>query len=127
VVVGEQLAGRAGAALNLYWLIGILAVACLSVLALLRGMRRLGLRTQFVILAAMGVSVGFLFLVMVQAPRFPEWFGVLLIAIVFFASTFGTRIFLRSLAVEDRRAEDEARAELPESRASGIQSPGARS
>lgn len=126
-MVGEQIAVRPGAVLSLGWLIGVLVAALLAVLALLWGMRRLSLRTQFVILAAMGVSLGFLLLVIVQTPRLPLWFGVLLIAIVFFASTFGTRIFLRSLTAEDKQADEEARANLPESRRSEIHIPGARS
>ncbi len=113
--------------MTLGWLIGLLAAAFLAVVALLLGMRRLGLRTQFVMLATMGVSLGFLLLVMVQTPRFPLWLGVLLIAVVFFASIAGTRIFLRSLAAEDRQAENAARADLPESSRSGIQIPGAHS
>ncbi len=85
-------------------LIGALAV----VLVLLAAMRRVSPRKQFVILAAMGVSLGFLLLVMVQEPKFPEWLGALLIAIVFFAGTFGTRIFMRSLAREERLMETAA-------------------
>jgi hypothetical protein len=113
--------------LTLGWLIGLPAAAFVAVVALLQAMRRLSLRTQFVMLATMGVSLGFLLLVMVQTPRFPLWFGVLLIAVVFFASIAGTRIFLRSLATEDREAEDATRADLPEPRPSGIQIPGAHS
>jgi uncharacterized membrane protein len=93
--------------LSVSWLIVVLFGALALVLAVLAAMRRVSPRKQFVILAAMGVSLGFLFLVMVQEPRFPMWFGVLLISVVFFASTFGTRIFLRSLTREDRLVEGE--------------------
>jgi FtsH-binding integral membrane protein len=94
--------------LTVPWLIVVLFGALAMVLALLAAMHRVSPRKQFVILAAMGVSLGFLFLVMVQAPKFPVWFGAMLIAIVFFASTFGTRIFMRSLAREERLLESEA-------------------
>ena len=94
--------------LTLPWLIVVLIGALAVVLVLLAAMHRVSPRKQFVILAALGVSLGFLFLVMVQAPRFPQWFGALLIAIVFFASTFGTRIFMRSLAREERLMERHA-------------------
>jgi hypothetical protein len=50
---------------------------------------------------------------MVQMPQFPQSFGVSLIVVVFIASLFGTRIFLRSMAQEDKKAGDEARNELP--------------
>ena len=59
----------------------------------------------------LGVTIGFIFLVMVQMRWFPMWFGVSLVVIVFIFSLFGTRIFLRSLAQEDKETEDEARAE----------------
>jgi membrane protein implicated in regulation of membrane protease activity len=64
------------------------------------------------VLLGLGVTIGFIFLVMVQMPSFPEWFGVSLIAVVFIASLFGTRIFLRSMSQEDKKTEDEAREEL---------------
>jgi FtsH-binding integral membrane protein len=94
-------------------LIGITMAALLSVLLLVRSMRKLSLRVQFMVLLGLGVSIGFIFLVMVQIPQFPQWFGVSLIVLVFMASLFGTRIFLRSMAQEDKKTEDEARGELP--------------
>jgi hypothetical protein len=94
-------------------LIGITIAALLCVYLLVRSMHKLGLRTQFMVLLGMGVSIGFLLLVMVQMPRFSHWFGVSLIVVVFIAGQFGTRIFLRSMALEDKKTEDEARAELP--------------
>jgi len=92
-------------------LIGISIAALLGVFLLVRSMHRLSLRLQFMVLAGLGVSIGFIFLVMVQMPSFPEWFGVSLMAVVFVASSFGTRIFLRSMSQEDRKTEDEAREE----------------
>jgi FtsH-binding integral membrane protein len=93
-------------------LVGIPIAALVVLFALIRSMRRLGLRAQFMVLLGMGVSIGFILLVMVQRPSFPLWFGVLLMALVMLASTFGTRIFLRSLAQEDRKTQDEAAADL---------------
>jgi hypothetical protein len=93
-------------------LIGISIAALLGVFLLVRSMHRLKLRAQFMVLLGLGVSIGFIFLVMVQMPSFPEWFGVSLIAVVFVASLFGTRIFLRSMSQEDKKTEDEAREEL---------------
>jgi hypothetical protein len=93
-------------------LIGISIAAVLGVFLLVRSMRRLGLRAQFMVLLGMGVTIGFIFMVMVQMAAFPEWLGVSLIVVVFIASLFGTRIFLRSLAQEDKRTEDEAREEF---------------
>ena len=45
----------------------------------------------------------------VQAPHFPDWFGVGLVVLVFIASLFGTRTFLRSLAEDERQEEEAAR------------------
>ncbi|MFZ0581922.1 MAG: hypothetical protein WAN72_20520 [Candidatus Acidiferrales bacterium] len=84
-------------------------------------MHKLSLRVQFMVLLGMGVTIGFIFLVIVQMPSFPEWFGVSLIAAVFMASLFGTRIFLRSMAREDKKTEDDARADY----LSGRSDPGA--
>jgi FtsH-binding integral membrane protein len=94
-------------------LIGITIAALLCVFLLVRSMHRLSLRVQFMVLLGLGVSIGFLFLVMVQLPQVRQWFGVSLIVVVFMASLFGTRIFLRSMAQEDKKTEDQARAELP--------------
>jgi hypothetical protein len=101
-------------------LIAITIAALLFVFVLVRSMRKLGLRMQFMVLLGMGVTIGFIFLVMVQLPSFPHWFGVALMVMVFIASQFGTRIFLRSMAQEDKKTEDEARAEYP----SGVELPG---
>ena len=92
-------------------LIGISIAALLGVFLLVRSMHRLSLRAQFMVLLGLGVTIGFIFLVMVQMPSFPMWFGVSLVVIVFVASLFGTRISLRSLSQEDKKTEDEARAE----------------
>ena len=63
------------------------------------------------ILLGLGLSIGFIFLVMVQMPATPMWLGISLVTVVFIASLFGTRIFLRSLAQEEREEEDRVRRE----------------
>jgi hypothetical protein len=75
--------------------------AAAGVFLLIRGMHRLSLRAQFLVLLALAVLIGFIFLVMVQMPGVPMWFGIALLSIVFVESLFGTRIFLRSLAQEE--------------------------
>jgi L-lactate permease len=86
-------------------------VALALVFLLVRSMHRLRLRAQFLVLLGLGVAISFILLVMVQSPHFPEWFGVGLIVLVFIASLFGTRTFLRSLAEDERQEEDAARQE----------------
>lgn len=105
-------------------LIGITIAALLCVYLLVRSMHRLTLRMQFMVLLGLGVSIGFIFLVMVQMPQFPQSLGVSLIVVVFIASLFGTRIFLRSMALEDKKTEDDARNEfLPNSSGSDLTNP----
>jgi NAD/NADP transhydrogenase beta subunit len=105
-------------------LIGIAIAVLLGVFLLVRGMQRLTLRVQFMVLLGLGVTIGFIFLVMVQMPSFPEWFGVSLMLVVFVASLFGTRIFLRSLSQEDKKTEDEASEEYRRgSEGSGLADP----
>ena len=84
-------------------LIGIGIAALLGVFLLVRAMQRVSLRVQFMVLLGLGVTIGFIFLVMVQMRSFPEWFGVSLMLVVFVASLFGTRIFLRSCHWKTRR------------------------
>jgi len=78
----------------------ILVAATAGIIVLIRSMRRLGLRAQFVVLLALGILIGFIFMTIVQVPGFPPWVGISLIVIVFIASLFGVRIFLRSLALD---------------------------
>ena len=105
-------------------LIGISIASLLAVFLLVRSMQRLSLRVQFMVLLGLGVAIGFIFLVTVQMHSFPEWFGVSLMLVVFVASLFGTRIFLRSLAQEDKKTEDEAREEYRRgSEGSGLADP----
>jgi hypothetical protein len=83
-------------------LVFILLLTTIGVSALTWSMRRLGLRAQFLVLLSLGVLIGFLFLILVQVPDFPHWLGISLVMIVFVASQFGLRIFLRSLKKEEQ-------------------------
>jgi protein-S-isoprenylcysteine O-methyltransferase Ste14 len=85
--------------------------AAMGVTLLIRSMRRLRLRAQFMVLVILGVAIGFIFLIMVQMPEFPEWLGVSLLSVVFIASFFGTRIFLRSVAQDAKEEDEQARRE----------------
>jgi hypothetical protein len=76
----------------------ILAVSTAGIGVLIWSMRRISLRAQFVVLLGLGILIGFIFLTIVQVPGFPSWVGISLITMVFIASLFGVRIFLRSLA-----------------------------
>jgi hypothetical protein len=78
----------------------ILAAATTGIILLTWSMRRLGLRAQFVVLLALGIMIGFIFMTIVQVPGFPLWIGISLMVVVFVASLFGVRIFLRSLALD---------------------------
>jgi len=78
----------------------ILAASAAGIVLLLWSMRRFSLRAQFVVLLALGILIGFIFMTIVQVPGFPLWVGISLIVIVFIASLFGVRIFLRSLALD---------------------------
>ena len=90
-------------------LIALGATAALFLLT--RMMHGLSLRAQFGVLLGLGVTIGFVFLMMVQMASFPMWLGISLVTVVFIASLFGTRIFLRSLAQEEREEEDRVRRE----------------
>jgi hypothetical protein len=48
---------------------------------------------------------------MMQMPEFPQWLGVTLVVTVFIASLLGTRIFLRSVAQDEKDEDDKIRAE----------------
>jgi len=85
--------------------------AAAGVFLLTRMMHGLSLRAQFGVLLGLGVTIGFIFLMMVQMASFPMWLGISLVTVVFIASLFGTRIFLRSLMQEEREEEDRVRRE----------------
>ena len=87
------------------------AAVAMGMVLSVRAMRKIGLRPQFMVLLVLGVSIGFIFLIMVQMPEFPQWLGVTLLVIVFIASFFGVRIFLRSVAQEEKDEDAKIRAE----------------
>ena len=62
-------------------LIAIALAGLVAVFLLVRSMHRLQLRAQFMVLLGLGVAISFILLVMVQAPHFPEWFGVSLMVV----------------------------------------------
>ncbi len=76
-----------------------------GVFILTRLMRRLRPRAQVVVLACLGVCVGFSLFVLVQLQKFSVPLGVLLMATVFAAGYFGVPIFMRSL---DEEGDDES-------------------
>jgi hypothetical protein len=99
------------AAISYRSLLLIPVAAAVGMILLIRAMRKLALRPQFMVLLVLGVSIGFIFLVMVQMPEFPQWLGVTLLVIVFIASFFGVRIFLRSVAQEEKDEDAKIRDE----------------
>ena len=70
-------------------------------------MRRLNPRAQFLVLLALGVSIGFLLMIVVQVPDFPHWLAALMVLVVFIAAPFATRTFMRSLKQEEQEQADE--------------------
>jgi protein-S-isoprenylcysteine O-methyltransferase Ste14 len=100
----------AHSAISYRFLLIPIAVAA-GMILLIRAMHKLALRQQFMVLLVLGVSIGFIFLIMVQMPEFPQWLGVTLVVMVFIASLFGTRIFLRNLAQDEKDENDKIRAE----------------
>ncbi|HXN17959.1 MAG TPA: hypothetical protein VN875_06470 [Candidatus Binatus sp.] len=100
----------AQSAISYRFLLIPIAVAA-GMILLIRAMHKLALRQQFMLLLVLGVSIGFIFLIMVQMPEFPQWLGVTLVVMVFIASSFGTRIFLRNLAQDEKDENDKIRAE----------------
>jgi hypothetical protein len=99
------------AAISYRSLLLIPVAVAVGMILLIRAMRKLALRPQFMVLLVLGVSIGFIFLVMVQMPEFPQWLGVTLLVIVFISSFFGVRIFLRSVAQEEKDEDAKIHAE----------------
>jgi FtsH-binding integral membrane protein len=64
--------------------------------------RRLSLRGQFLALVALGVSIGFLVMIVVQLPNFPHWLAAGMIVVVFVAAPFATQTLMRSLKQEEQ-------------------------
>ena len=65
-------------------------------------MSKLKPRVQFLVLLALGGSIGFLLMIVVQLPQFPNWLAALMVLVIFIASPFATRTFLRSLKQEEQ-------------------------
>ena len=67
--------------------------------------RKLSLAAQFVLLLGMGVSIGFLFLTIVQLPEYRGRLATLLVVMVFVASQIAVRLFLRVLKEDDEHLQ----------------------
>jgi len=82
-----------------------------GVLLLVRSMGRMRPRSQMMVLAGLGLTIGFTFLVMVQLPEFPQWLGISLVVVALVAAPFATRSALRSvMQEEEERNRDEGGA-----------------
>jgi len=77
---------------------------------LVRRMRRMSLLAQFLVLILLAVCIGFVFLTVVQVPGFPVWLAGLLVVMVFVASPFATRTFMRAIKQEEEQEESDAKA-----------------
>jgi len=86
-----------------------LAGFAIAVAALVWWMRRLNMRGRFLVLLILGVSLGFVFMTVVQVPEFPHWLALALVLVVFLASPFAVRSFMAAL----RQDEEEASGEAP--------------
>lgn len=82
--------------------------AAAGILFLVWCTRKLSFLVQFLVLLAMGVSMSFLLLMIVQLPEYRSWLATLLVLMVFIASPIAVRIFLRSLTTEEDEQADEA-------------------
>lgn len=67
--------------------------------------RKLSLAVQFLLLVGMGVSIGFLFLTIVQLPEYRGRLATLLVVMIFVASPIAVRLFLRVLKEDDERLQ----------------------
>ncbi|MFZ0738452.1 MAG: hypothetical protein WCA98_07390 [Candidatus Acidiferrales bacterium] len=81
-----------------------------AILCVIWYMRRLSLRGQFLALLVMAVSMGFLFLTIVQVPEIPHWLALSLVIVVFVFSPFAVRNFMRSLLEDDEQQQDDGNA-----------------
>ena len=57
-------------------LILITLAALAGIFLLTRVMHKLPLRTRFGVLLGLGITIGFIFLMIVQMPWFPVWLGI---------------------------------------------------
>ncbi len=93
---------------HMQWLLLLPVAAAAGILFLVWCTRKFSLLAQFLVLLAMGVSVSFLLLMIVQLPEYRSWLATLLVLMVFIASPIAVRIFLRSLSKEEDGQADEA-------------------
>src|SRR5258708_20764871 len=88
------------------WL-SLVSVTIGGVLLVVWCVRKRSLLVQFLILLAMGVSMSFLLLMIVQLPEYRSWLATLLVLMVFLASPIAVRLFLQSLTThESERANN---------------------
>ncbi len=78
-----------------------------GVILLVRGMSGMRPRRQLLVLAGLGLTIGFTFFVMVQMPEFPQWLGISLMVVALTAAPFATRLFVRSVMQEDEERSKE--------------------
>jgi len=88
------------------WLL-LLFAAIGGVLLVVWCVRKRSFLVQFLILLAMGVSMSFLLLMIVQLPEYRSWLATLLVLMVFLASPIAVRLFLRSLSADESERANE--------------------
>ncbi len=88
------------------WLL-LISAAIGGVLLVVWCVRKRSLLVQFLILLAMGVSMSFLLLMIVQLPEYRSWLATLLVLMVFVASPIAVRLFLQSLSIDESERADE--------------------
>ena len=90
----------------LRWLL-LLTAAVGGILLLVWCIRKRSLLVQFLVLLAMGVSMSFLLLMIVQLPEYRSWLATLLVLVVFLASPIAVRLFLRGLSTDESERANE--------------------
>jgi drug/metabolite transporter (DMT)-like permease len=85
----------------------VLSAAVGGIFLILWCMRKRSFLVQFLILLAMGVSMSFLLLMIVQLPEYRSWLATLLVLIVFLASPIAVRLFLQSLSTDESERANE--------------------
>ncbi len=88
------------------WLV-LLFAAIGGVLLVVWCVRKRSFLVQFLILLAMGVSMSFLLLMIVQLPEYRSWLATLLVLMVFLASPIAVRLFLQSLSTDENERTNE--------------------
>ena len=93
------------------WLL-LLSAAIGGVLLVVWCVRKRSLLVQFLMLLAMGVSMSFLLLMIVQLPEYRSWLATLLVLMVFLASPIAVRLFLQSLSTDESERANEVHKSL---------------